>query len=131
MAVNFVGHFLLTHLLLPQLIVGGKSNNGNNARIVNVSSCAHKCGNINYDDFNYSKYFHTGLAYGDSKLAQIMAMRHLENLCIKNGWKVQSHAAHPGVVDTELFHRTIWGSMGWARKLLFKVNCSILTFEHF
>lgn len=50
MAINYLGHFLLTHLMLPLLKAGGKE--GQNARIVNVSSCVHRIGQINYDDFN-------------------------------------------------------------------------------
>lgn len=50
LAVNYLGHFLLTHLLLPQLKAAGTSNL--NARIVNVSSCVHLLGEINMDDIN-------------------------------------------------------------------------------
>lgn len=52
MAVNYIGHFLLTHLLLPQLIVGSKSNDGKNARIINVSSCIHRVAEIDLNDFH-------------------------------------------------------------------------------
>lgn len=52
MAVNYLGHFLLTHLLMPQLIAGSKDNEGLNARIVNVSSCVHKFTDMDYEDFN-------------------------------------------------------------------------------
>ena len=120
MAVNYLGHFLLTHLLTPQLIAGSE-NSGNNARVVNVSSCAHECGEINFKDFHDEKYYHPGIAYGSSKLAQIMFTRHFDKICKKNKWKVQSHAVHPGIVDTELFKHTLYGSMNWFRQLLFKV----------
>lgn len=49
-AINYLGHFLLTHLLLPQLKAAGTQDL--NARIVNVSSCVHRIGNINFDDIN-------------------------------------------------------------------------------
>lgn len=49
-AINYLGHFLLTHLLLPQLKAAGTQDL--NARIVNVSSCAHRTGRINFDDIN-------------------------------------------------------------------------------
>lgn len=49
-AVNYLGHFLLQHLLLPHLKAAGSDNL--NARIVNVSSCAHLLGRINYQDIN-------------------------------------------------------------------------------
>jgi NAD(P)-dependent dehydrogenase (short-subunit alcohol dehydrogenase family) len=52
MAINHMGHFLLTHLLMPQLIAGSNDNDGQNVRIVNVSSCVHKKCVINYDDFH-------------------------------------------------------------------------------
>lgn len=52
MAINYLGHFLLTHLLLPLLKAGGREVDGQNARIVNVSSCVHRIGNIDYDDFH-------------------------------------------------------------------------------
>jgi NAD(P)-dependent dehydrogenase (short-subunit alcohol dehydrogenase family) len=52
MAINYTGHFLLTHLLLPQLIAGSRNNDGKNVRIVNVSSCAHRITDIDIDDFH-------------------------------------------------------------------------------
>jgi NAD(P)-dependent dehydrogenase (short-subunit alcohol dehydrogenase family) len=52
MAINHIGHFLLTHLLLPQIIAGSKNNDGKNARIVNVSSCVHRVTDIDYEDFH-------------------------------------------------------------------------------
>lgn len=52
MAINYLGHFLLTHLLMPQLIKGSENNDGKNVRIVNVSSCVHRIADMNYKDFN-------------------------------------------------------------------------------
>lgn len=54
LAVNYLGHFLLTHMLLPNLRKAGKV--GLNSRIVNVSSCIHHDGTINFDDI-HSEYF--------------------------------------------------------------------------
>ena len=53
MAINYIGHFLLTHLLLPQLVKGSKNNDGKNSRIVNVSSCVHRVCDMNYEDFHF------------------------------------------------------------------------------
>lgn len=49
-AINYLGHFLLTHLLLPALKAAG--TNSLRSRIVNVSSCVHLLGVINFDDIN-------------------------------------------------------------------------------
>lgn len=48
-ATNYLGHYLLTHLLLPEIIAGGGEIN---SRIVNVSSCAHALGEIDFEDIN-------------------------------------------------------------------------------
>lgn len=52
MAINHLGHFLLTHLLLAQLINGSEKNDEKNTRIVNVSSCVHRNSDMDYDDFH-------------------------------------------------------------------------------
>ncbi|KAG5672997.1 hypothetical protein PVAND_003078 [Polypedilum vanderplanki] len=119
MAINYLGHFLLTHLLMPQLIAAGNDSNVN-SRIINVSSCAHFAGKINYDDFNCEKYYHMGEAYADSKLAQMMFTRYSEKICKEKGWKVSSFAPHPGVVDTEIFQNSVIGSFKLIRRIFMK-----------
>lgn len=49
-AVNYLGHFLLSHLLMPQLRAAGTQDL--NSRIINVSSCANILGSINMEDIN-------------------------------------------------------------------------------
>ena len=39
-AINYLGHFLLTHLLMPRLVQAG--TNDRSARIINVASSAHR-----------------------------------------------------------------------------------------
>lgn len=99
MAANYIGHFYLSHLLMPQLIAGGKSSEFN-SRIVNVSSCAHFVGKINYDDFKCAEYYNGGMAYADSKFSQILFTRELNKICEENKWKVQVNSCHPGIVNT-------------------------------
>ena len=47
-ATNYVGHFLLTNLLIQKVLKAGPG-----ARVVNVSSSAHRSGVIRFDDVNF------------------------------------------------------------------------------
>ncbi len=47
-AINYLGHFLLTHLLMPQLIAAGTNDKA--ARIVNVSSSGQALGFFKIND---------------------------------------------------------------------------------
>lgn len=95
LAVNHLGHFLLTNLLLERLKQSAPS------RIITVSSAAHIFGRINKNDLNsekhYSKFFG---AYAQSKLANILFTRKLSELL--KDTKVTANCCHPGMVRTEL-----------------------------
>lgn len=52
-ATNYLGHFLLTHELLPLIKAAGESES--HARIINVNTIAHARGEINFDDINFKK----------------------------------------------------------------------------
>ena len=95
MAINYLGHFMLSHLLLPQLRAGAEAI-GIKSRIVNVASNVHEVGTINYKDFHFKKYYRASMAYANSKLAQMMFTYHLEKLCKRENWMVQTYAPHPG-----------------------------------
>lgn len=69
LAVNHIGHFYLTHLLLPALKKGGTISKS--ARVVNVTSCAHYPGKIYFEDINMKEYYDTTAAYSQAKLAQV------------------------------------------------------------
>ncbi|CAG9809471.1 unnamed protein product [Chironomus riparius] len=120
MAINHMGHFLLTHLLMPQLIAGSNDNDGKNVRIVNVSSCVHKRCVINYDDFDCKKFYYPADAYNKSKLAQVLFTKHLQVLLSQNGLKMQTNSLHPGVVDTDLFANSSTDYIPWFRTIMFK-----------
>jgi len=94
--VNYLGHFLLTGLLLPIL----EKTSG--ARIVSLSSIAHKRATIDFENLNSEKSYSKMKAYGQSKLACLMFAYELDRRLKKSGSQVKSIAAHPGVSDTEL-----------------------------
>lgn len=67
----FVGHFLLTFLLMDLLKRSAP------ARIVTVSSMAHKWGTISLDDLNSENSYDKSKAYSQSKLANVLFSRYL------------------------------------------------------
>lgn len=117
-ATNYLGHFLLTHLLLNQLKAAGKE--GRNSRIVNVSSIVHLVGRINYNDINGSNNYYPATAYNQSKLAQVLFTKHLNNILREEGAHVQVHAVHPGVVDTDLFVHSSTTAVPGLKRIFFK-----------
>jgi NAD(P)-dependent dehydrogenase (short-subunit alcohol dehydrogenase family) len=121
MAVNYLGHFLLSHLLIPQLQAGAKELQ-KSSRIVNISSCAHYAGEIDYNNFNCHEYYYEGRAYCNSKLAQVMFSRHLNEICNENNWNVEVFSCHPGVVNTGIFENSLIGSLNFLRKIIMKVS---------
>ncbi len=97
MGVNYFSHFLLTLLLLPLL------NKTEGARVVSLSSIAHKRAAIDFDNLNSEKGYSKMKAYGQSKLACLMFAFELDRKLKASGSKVLSVAAHPGVSNTNLF----------------------------
>lgn len=96
MATNYFGHFLLTGLLLPRL----ESTPG--ARVVTLSSIAHRGGFIDLNDLNSRQRYSRVSAYAQSKLACLMFAFELQRRLQSAGYQTMSVAAHPGVANTEL-----------------------------
>ena len=98
-ALNHIGYFLLTHLLLDRIKATP------NARIVNVASGAHRYGSINFDDLQLKRGYRTMKAYGSSKLANILFTRELARRLAVEGSEVTANCLHPGVVKTNIGKR--------------------------
>uniref|UniRef100_A0A665XEF1 Dehydrogenase/reductase SDR family member on chromosome X-like n=1 Tax=Echeneis naucrates TaxID=173247 RepID=A0A665XEF1_ECHNA len=103
--VNYLGHFLLTWLLLDTLKDSGKC--GDFSRVVNVSSSAHRIGKIQLNDLNSRQGYSAHAAYCQSKLAQLLFSSHLNKELQRGGFPVSSCAVDPGMVDTALY-RHLW-----------------------
>jgi retinol dehydrogenase-14 len=107
-AVNHLGYFLLTTLLLDVICASAP------ARIVNVASVGHKRGDMNFDDLMMEKDYFIMKAYGRSKLANIMFTRELARRL--EGKDVTVNALHPGGVATN-----IWTGAPWYGKPLIAI----------
>lgn len=94
--VNFLGHFLLTSLLFPLIL------NTPGARVIQVSSVAHRQGRMNWPDLQSTVHYHGWKAYRQSKLAMLIFAQELARRSRQNGWDILSLAAHPGIAATAL-----------------------------
>jgi NAD(P)-dependent dehydrogenase (short-subunit alcohol dehydrogenase family) len=93
-AVNYLGGFLLSHLLLDLLVASAPS------RIVNVSSTAHEGATIDFEDLQGERKYRGYRAYGQSKLAQVLFTIEFARRLADTG--VTVNACHPGVIKTAL-----------------------------
>ena len=94
-AVNHLGYFLLTGLLLPRLRAAAPG-----ARIVNVASDAHRWGALDLADLQNEREYKAMKVYGQSKTANILFTRELARRLEGSG--VTVNALHPGAVATRL-----------------------------
>ena len=107
-AVNHLAPFLLTNLLLDLL----KSSAP--ARIVTVSSGAHRRVALNFDDLQNEERYVPFDVYSQSKLANVYFTYELARRL--EGTGVTANCLHPGVVSTALF-RHLPPFLGFAVKL--------------
>jgi NAD(P)-dependent dehydrogenase (short-subunit alcohol dehydrogenase family) len=96
-AINHLGPFLLTNLLLDAIKAAAP------ARIITVSSIAHRRGQINFEDLESRKSFGMWPVYSQSKLANILFTRELAKRL--EGTGVTANTLHPGIIATQLFNR--------------------------
>ncbi len=95
--VNHLGHFALTALLFDTI------KNTPNARIVNVSSLAHKQGKIDFDNYLFEQGNYDRMkSYSQSKLSNLLFTYELDRRIKEKGLSVKVLAAHPGVSSTDL-----------------------------
>jgi NAD(P)-dependent dehydrogenase (short-subunit alcohol dehydrogenase family) len=90
---NHLGHFVLTNLLLPKIT----------DRVVTVSSQMHVFGYVSLNDLNWkARPYSAWLAYGQSKLANLLFTKELQRRLDAAGSRLKAYAAHPGYSATNL-----------------------------
>ncbi|MCG5466650.1 SDR family NAD(P)-dependent oxidoreductase [Micromonospora sp. MED01] len=94
--VNHLGHFALTGLLLDKLIAAA------DARIVTVSSTAHRVARLNPQEWPSPQSPNIYHAYAASKLANLLFAYHLHSLIAAAGIPMRSIACQPGWAATRL-----------------------------
>jgi retinol dehydrogenase 14 len=100
-AVNHLGYFLLTNLLLDLLVKSAPS------RIVNVASVAHRHGTLDFDDLQYERGGYGIMkAYSRSKLANVLFTFELARRL--DGRGVAVNCIHPGAVATGIWSHAPW-----------------------
>ncbi|MDN5757716.1 MAG: SDR family NAD(P)-dependent oxidoreductase [Tomitella sp.] len=103
-AVNHLGHFALTGLLLPLL------HRSPSARVVTVGSINHNDAMLRLDDVDYKRRHYTGMgAYAQSKLANMLFSAELSRRFDAAGWNAISLAAHPGAAATGRYETVMPG----------------------
>ncbi|MFT7602113.1 MAG: NAD(P)-dependent dehydrogenase (short-subunit alcohol dehydrogenase family) [Acidimicrobiales bacterium] len=105
---NHLGHFALTGRLLVKLLAAPS------ARVVTVSSIAHKEADMDFDDlmFNTGVGYEPMKAYRRSKLANLLFAYELDRRVRAAGHPIASLAVHPGVSVTSLFDgMSRWSSL--------------------
>jgi NAD(P)-dependent dehydrogenase (short-subunit alcohol dehydrogenase family) len=108
LALNHLGYFLLTALLLDRMRASAP------ARIVNVASTAHVGARVDFDDLQGERGYGAWKAYGQSKLANVLFTRELARRLAGSG--VTANCLHPGVVATG-FGRNGSGPLSWGVRI--------------
>lgn len=106
-AMNHLGHFHLTTTLLPILKASKE------ARIINVSSEAHRMGKLVFNDIMLQKNYASFKAYANAKLCNIYFAKALKDRL--QNTNVTANALHPGVVNTR-FGEQYNGVIKWLIK---------------
>lgn len=108
-AINHLAPFLLTHLLLDELKAAEE------ARVVNVSSNAHRRGTIQFEDLYHEKSYQGFKVYCQNKLGNVLFTKALAKRL--KGSSVTVNALHPGVVKTDIAMKHDSGLAHWFWKL--------------
>lgn len=108
MAINHMGHVVLTSHLLPFL--KKTADQGHVVRIVNLASNAHRSApnNVKFESLEELNRDHGPMPqYGCTKLAAILYSKYLARHLTSAHPKILVNATHPGIVDTSQTNKHI------------------------
>ena len=115
-ASNHLGHFILTHRLLPLLRAAAAKSPAGATRILSMSSAAHEVSpGLDFDDLQMMENFIPIKAYCNAKLANILFTRSLAKRLAGTG--IVAHAVHPGAVNTNFVDRADAGTQAYLRSV--------------
>lgn len=104
---NYLGHFLLTTLLFPLLDAAPQG------RVITLSSVAHRWTHVHFDDMQLANGYDRMLAYGQSKLCNLLICRALAEKWREAGSRVTINAANPGIVASDIVIDRRSGALRW------------------
>ena len=138
--VNHLGHFLLLKLLLPKVLAAAKKNPPGITRVVCVSSVTNVFSPVRFSDYNFdndkdlpedekpdfqaiqaygfptTKGYSDGVAYAQSKTANVLFAVHINHLFKKEG--IFAFAVHPGGVQSTAGKKFISEASAEQRRIL-------------
>ena len=119
-ALNHISYYLLTHLLLD--ILKRTADAQGEARIINVSSSAHRNATLRLDNLQDESGYSFMNSYGASKLMNVLFTYELARRL--DDTAVTVNAVHPGLVDTGFGHNTgrLWSVLIKAAQKLFAIS---------
>lgn len=118
--VNHLGHFALTGLLMDTLL------NTPRSRVITVTSLMQTVGWLNFNDLQMKRGYLGLLAYGRSKLANMLFAAELERRLKAEGATTLSVAAHPGFSNTQMTQAAGSKTGGFLTDLILKFNTEVV-----
>ena len=119
-ALNHISYYLLTHLLLD--LLQQTAHDLGEARIINVSSSAHRNAALRLDTLRDESGYSFMNSYGASKLMNVLFTYELARRL--EGTSVMVNAVHPGLVSTGFGHNTgrVWAALIKVAQKLFAIS---------
>ena len=91
---NHLGHFLLTSLIINNVLASERG-----PKIINISSVAHAGAEMDWNDLNGCNNYGGFKAYAQSKLANVLFTKQLNELY---RGRLNTYAVHPGLIATDI-----------------------------